>query len=105
MDTRRTNAGRPADGETPRALRVYSPKDKSVRLVRVTPGRPGFGARTLLWLVQWFPEPQSYGERFEAMEGDALWKRSFGTEPMPYLPDHPDYGDDIKVQYFVYAVV
>jgi predicted TPR repeat methyltransferase len=48
---------------------------------------------------------QSYGERLEAMEGDALWKRSFGTEPMPYLPDHPDYGNDIKVQYFVYEVV
>lgn len=48
---------------------------------------------------------ESYGERLEAMEGDGLWRRSFGTEPMPYLPEHPDYGDDIKVQYFVYEVV
>ena len=48
---------------------------------------------------------QRYGERLEAMEGDGRWKRSFGTEPMPYLPDHPDYGAEIKVQYFVYEVM
>jgi hypothetical protein len=24
---------------------------------------------------------------------------------MPYLPNHPEYGTDIKVQYFVYEVL
>jgi methyltransferase-like protein 27 len=39
------------------------------------------------------------------LEEDGLWRRVFGTEPMPYLPRHPEYGEDIKVQYFVYEVV
>ena len=30
--------------------------------------------------------------------------RTFGTEPMPYLPHHPDYGEEIEVRYFVYEV-
>jgi hypothetical protein len=48
---------------------------------------------------------QNYGERLEALERDGLWTRVFGTEPMPYLPNHPDYGEEIEVQYFVYEVV
>lgn len=48
---------------------------------------------------------QQYGDRLEQLEMDGLWTRAFGTEPMPYLPHHPDYGDEIKVQYFVYEVV
>lgn len=36
---------------------------------------------------------------------DGLWKRMFGTEPMPYLPHHPEYGERIKVRYFVYEVL
>ena len=48
---------------------------------------------------------QNYGERLEVLEKDGLWKRRFGTEPMPYLPHHPDYGEEIEVQYFVYEVV
>ncbi len=48
---------------------------------------------------------QHYDTRFAALEHDGLWKRIFGTEPMPYLPNHPDYGDRVKVQYFVYEVV
>ena len=47
---------------------------------------------------------QHYGERLERLERDGLWRRVFGTEPMPYLPHHPEYGDEIKVQYFVYEV-
>ena len=47
---------------------------------------------------------QDYGERLAALERDGLWTRVFGTEPMPYLPHHPEYGADIEVQYFVYAV-
>ena len=48
---------------------------------------------------------QNYGEQLQELERDGLWKRIFGTEPMPYLPHHPDYGAEIKVQYFVYEVV
>ena len=48
---------------------------------------------------------QDYGERLAALEREGLWTRVFGTEPMPYLPHHPDYGADIEVQYFVYQVV
>jgi predicted TPR repeat methyltransferase len=48
---------------------------------------------------------QQYGERLDQLQCDGLWTRTFGTEPMPYLPHHPDYGDAIKVQYFVYEVM
>ena len=48
---------------------------------------------------------QNYGELLAELERDGTWKRTFGTEPMPYLPNHPDYGTDIRVQYFVYEVV
>jgi SAM-dependent methyltransferase len=46
-----------------------------------------------------------YEHRLRGLEEDGLWRRTFGTEPMPYLPHHPDYGTRIKVQYFVYEVV
>jgi len=48
---------------------------------------------------------QNYGEQLEELERDGLWKRTFGTEPMPYLPHHPEYGTHIKVRYFVYEVM
>jgi SAM-dependent methyltransferase len=48
---------------------------------------------------------QNYGEQLEELERDGLWKRMFGTEPMPYLPHHPEYGARIKVRYFVYEVL
>lgn len=47
---------------------------------------------------------QNYGDRLDELADDGVWARVFGTEPMPYLPGHPDYGDDIRVQYFVYEV-
>ena len=47
---------------------------------------------------------RSYGDELDRLERDGVWTRVFGTEPMPYLPNHPDYGADIKVQYFVYRV-
>jgi SAM-dependent methyltransferase len=46
-----------------------------------------------------------YDAKLRELERDGVWRRVFGTEPMPYLPRHPEYGDDIKVQYFVYEVV
>ena len=48
---------------------------------------------------------ENYGDKLQELEADGLWKRLFGTEPMPYLPNHPDYGEDIEVQYFVYEVL
>ena len=48
---------------------------------------------------------QNYGDELARIEADGLWTRVFGTEPMPYLPGHPEYGADIEVQYFVYRVV
>ncbi len=47
---------------------------------------------------------QDYGERLRQLERDGVWTRTFGTEPMPYLPRHPEYGTRIEVQYFVYRV-
>ncbi len=45
---------------------------------------------------------QDYGAKLARLERDGVWRRVFGTEPMPYLPNHPDYGDAIKIHYFVY---
>jgi predicted TPR repeat methyltransferase len=45
-----------------------------------------------------------YEEQLQELEDAGLWERVFGTEPMPYLPRHPEYGAEIKVQYFVYKV-
>jgi predicted TPR repeat methyltransferase len=46
-----------------------------------------------------------YGAQLAELERDGLWERAFGTEPLPYLPHHPEYGADVEVQYFVYRVV
>lgn len=48
---------------------------------------------------------QNYEKQLRELEKIGLWKRIFGTEPMPYLPNHPEYGTKIKVQYFVYEVL
>ncbi len=48
---------------------------------------------------------QDYGEQLHELEREGIWRRTFGTEPMPYLPHHPEYGTEIGVQYFVYEVV
>ncbi len=48
---------------------------------------------------------QGYGKKLDELEREGQWLRTFGTEPMPYLPNHPRYGTHIKVQYFVYQVV
>jgi SAM-dependent methyltransferase len=48
---------------------------------------------------------RDYGKGLRELEELGLWKRVFGTEPMPYLPKHPEYGTDIQVQYFVYRVL
>ncbi len=48
---------------------------------------------------------RDYGDQLDALEREGVWRRVFGTEPMPYRPQHPEYGTAIKVQYFVYEVV
>ena len=48
---------------------------------------------------------QDYDTQLRQLEDEGLWKRTFGTEAMPYLPHHPEYGTEIKVQYFVYEVM
>jgi hypothetical protein len=48
---------------------------------------------------------RNYGEQLRELEEMGLWKRIFAAEPMPYLPNHPEYGSKIKVQYFVYQVL
>jgi len=48
---------------------------------------------------------RNYGEQLRELEEMGLWKRMFATEPMPYLPKHPEYGTKINVQYFVYEVL
>ena len=48
---------------------------------------------------------QHYDEHLAELEREGVWARRFGTQPMPYLPHHPQYGERIKVQYFVYEVV
>lgn len=47
---------------------------------------------------------RDYQRELDALEQDGAWTRVFGTEPMPYLPNHPEYGPDIQVRYFVYEV-
>jgi len=47
---------------------------------------------------------REFGAQLRELEREGLWERTFGTEPMPYLPHHPEYADRIKVQYFVYEV-
>jgi predicted TPR repeat methyltransferase len=48
---------------------------------------------------------QNYEKQLRELEEMGLWRRIFGTEPMPYLPNHPEYGTEIRVQYFVYEVL
>ena len=44
---------------------------------------------------------RDYGAQLRALEDSGVWHRVYGTEPMPYLPRHPEYGTDIEAQYFV----
>lgn len=47
---------------------------------------------------------RNYARELQLLQDEGLWRRVFGTEPMPYLPHHPKYGTQIQVQYFVYQV-
>ena len=47
---------------------------------------------------------QSYGDLLDEIERQGLWEKVYSSEPEQYLPNHPKYRDDIKVQFFVYKV-
>jgi len=47
---------------------------------------------------------QQYEEHLAALERDGLWRPTFRTEAMPHLSQHPHYGGEIKVHYFIYEV-
>jgi predicted TPR repeat methyltransferase len=72
--------------------------DISARLLEIAEAT---GSYELLTRV----DMQSFPLPFDELERDCLWKRIVGTDPMPYLPHHPEYGTRTKVQYFVYEVV
>lgn len=41
----------------------------------------------------------------DRLEADGLWRPAEVTEPQPYLPGHPDFGDSIKIVYGVFRIV
>ncbi len=83
------------------ALTYFETEEILVELCRIT--RPGgyvvFSQRDDIM------QARDYAARLDRIEQDGTWHREFGTEPMPYLPGHPEYGTEIMVQYFVCEVV
>ncbi len=49
-------------------------------------------------------EARSFGDVLQRLEADGLWSEVFRSAPLPYLPKHPDFGDKIRVRYFVLGV-
>jgi predicted TPR repeat methyltransferase len=49
-------------------------------------------------------EARSFGDVLRKLEEDGLWSLLFQSAPLPYLPGHPDFGDRIRVRYFVLGV-
>ena len=47
---------------------------------------------------------RDYAAKLRDMVESGLWKQRFKSKPKPYLPKNADYGENIKVQYFVYEV-
>ena len=47
---------------------------------------------------------QNYQQYFDRLTDHGRWQPVFRTDPMPYLPNHPQYADRIKLQYFVFRV-
>ena len=41
----------------------------------------------------------------QRLEDERVWSRVFVSEPQPYLPDHEEYADSIKVIYGVFRVL
>lgn len=47
---------------------------------------------------------RSFGDMLAKLATDGLWSPVFQSNPLPYLPGHPDFADHIHVQYFVFRV-
>lgn len=46
-----------------------------------------------------------YKEQLIQLEQSSKWEYIHRSEPMPYLPSHPEYLDEILVNYHVYSVL
>ena len=47
---------------------------------------------------------RSFGDLLRRLEADGLWAPLAQSSELPYLPGHPDFGEKIQVQYFVFSV-
>jgi predicted TPR repeat methyltransferase len=47
---------------------------------------------------------RSFGDVLAKLATDAVCSPVFQSNPLPYLPGHPDFADHIRVQYFVLRV-
>jgi predicted TPR repeat methyltransferase len=47
---------------------------------------------------------RSFTDLLQKLAADGLWSPVFESEPLPYLPTHPDFADKIGVRYFVLTV-
>ncbi len=47
---------------------------------------------------------RGYAATLERLEQEGGWHRVALTGPMPYLPDHPEFADKVRVVYGVYGV-
>ena len=47
---------------------------------------------------------RDYDRDLRELERSGCWTRVVVTEPVPYLPHHPGYRDEIEVRYFVFEV-
>ena len=46
-----------------------------------------------------------YKEQLMKLERSGDWQHVYRSKPMPYLPNHPEYRDEILVNYHVYCVL
>ncbi|MGK7902302.1 MAG: class I SAM-dependent methyltransferase [Hormoscilla sp.] len=49
-------------------------------------------------------EEGGHGKQYDSMESEGLWEKKYMSQPMPYLPGHSEYGEQILVYYLVYQV-
>ncbi len=47
---------------------------------------------------------RAFGDLLQKLATVGLWSSVYESEPLPYLPTHPDFGDRIQVRYFVLRV-
>jgi predicted TPR repeat methyltransferase len=47
---------------------------------------------------------RSFGELLTRFDAEGLWSSVFHSANLPYLPGHPDFGNQIEVQFFILRV-